>query len=578
MTTRRQFLQYTLGLGAGLAIPTAAWEAMASAATARQIDPVTGGPLSAIGSGLAPFVQPLPVPGEGIVVAAPSGAGEYAFTQRQITRKLHPDLPATPIWSYDDGSGLEGQAGSFGMAVVAQSGRPLKVSYTHDLPETYPWWIPIDARLTPLGNEVRLMTHLHGGFVTAENDGNPVTTPNGWGPGETQHVLYTNELPQMSARQLWFHDHGLGTTRLDVFAGLAAAYILRDPYDTGAEPNPAGIPGGEYEIPLVIQDRQFRPDGTFLYPVSDFPGEPWIGEYFGDVMLVNGKVWPFLDVEPRMYRLRVLNGCNARIMSLSLGGLIMWQIGSEGGLFDKPVPMTELVLASAERADVLVDFSGLAGKRLVLKNSTPVAPVSTPAPPLANVLQIRVGHEVTQPGPTSIPSSLPGRKAHLPRPYQIRYITLNEIAAETAGWYLNLNGSHFNERPITETPLAGTVEDWVWVNMTPDTHPMHVHLVTFQVIGRTPFDVAAYQEAYGGPTGVPGGIDPSPFATGPMEPPTPDERGFKDTVKANPGYFTRIRAQFDLPAGTRTAQTYVHHCHIVEHEDNDMMRPFTVKV
>ena len=169
------------------------------------------------------------------------------------------------------------------------------MSFTHDLPATYPAWLPVDTRLTPLGNEVRLMTHLHGGFVAADSDGNPAVTPNGFGPGETQTVFYTNQLPQMPASLLWFHDHGLGATRLNVFAGLAAAYILRDEFDTGAEPNPIGIPGGAYEIPLVIQDRQFNPDGTFLYPTSDIPGATWIGEYFGDVMLVNGKVWPFLE-------------------------------------------------------------------------------------------------------------------------------------------------------------------------------------------------------------------------------------------------------------------------------------------
>ena len=137
----------------------------------------------------------------------------------------------------------------------------------------------------------------------------------------------------MPASLLWFHDHGMGTTRLDVFAGLAAAYILRDEFDTGEEPNPAGIPGGAYEIPLVIQDRQFNPDGTFLYPTSDIPGVTWIAEYFGDVMLVNGKVWPFLNVEPRMYRFRILNGCNGRILSLDIGGPSLWQIGAEGGMW-----------------------------------------------------------------------------------------------------------------------------------------------------------------------------------------------------------------------------------------------------
>jgi spore coat protein A len=195
------------------------------------------------------------------------------------------------------------------------------------------------------------------------------------------------------------------------------------------------------------------------------------------------------------------------------------------------------------------------------------------------VMQIRVGTMVSQPGPTSIPSSLlGGRAAILPDPVATRYITLNEVDPEEVEWFLNLNAVHFDDDPVTEAPRVGTVEDWVYINLTGDTHPMHTHLVTFQVIGRTPFDAEAYEEAYGGPDGVPGGIDPSPFAIGPMEPPDPTERGFKDTVKANPGYFTRIRAKFDLPTGVTAPQTYVHHCHIVEHEDNDMMRPFTVTV
>jgi spore coat protein A, manganese oxidase len=559
--TRRRFLQYGLGVSGALAAP---WAARIPAARAAK------------GGKLAKYVQPLSVPGAGIVVATPSAPNTYSFTQIEIGRQLHPDLPPTPLWAYDDGSGLGGQAGSFGVAVVAQSGTPLRVSYTHNLPPTYPSWIPVDTRLTPLGNQVRVMTHLHGGFVAAESDGNPAVTPNGFGPGETQHVVYTNQAPQMPASLLWFHDHGLGATRLNVFAGLAAAYIVRDEHDTGLEPNPIGIPGGAYEIPLVVQDRQFNADGTFLYPTSDIPGVTWIGEYFGDVMLVNGKVWPFLNVEPRMYRFRILNGCNARILSLDIGGPALWQIGAEGGLFDKPIAVTELVLAPAERADALIDFTRFAGATLVMKNHRPQKPVSNPAPSLESVMQIRVGTTVSQPGPSVIPSSLPGRKADLSDPVATRFITLNEIDPEEVEWFLNLNAMHFGDSPVTETPKVGTVEDWVYVNMTGDTHPMHTHLVTFQVIGRTPFDVEAYEAAYGGPDGVPGGIDPTPFATGPMLPPAPEERGFKDTVKANPGYFTRIRAKFELPTGVAVPQTYVYHCHIVEHEDNDMMRPFTV--
>jgi spore coat protein A, manganese oxidase len=561
--TRKRFVQYGVGAGVGLAMP---WVARTRPAAA------------AAGGSLTKYLERVPVPGAGIVVAKPTSGGSngYVFTQRQIARRLHPELPPTPVWAYDDGSGLAGQAGSFGMAVIAQSGTPLEVRFEHELPALYPAWLPVDTRLTPRGREVRLMTHLHGGFVAGDSDGNPALTPDGFGPGETQTVFYTNQRPQMPASLLWFHDHGLGATRLNVFAGLAAAYIVRDEFDTGDEPNPIGIPGGAYEIPLVMQDRQFNRDGTFLYPTSDIAGATWIGEYFGDVMLVNGKVWPFLEVEPRMYRLRILNGCNARILSLDIGGPNLWQIGAEGGMWDQPVRVQQLVLAPAERADVLVDFSKFPGARLVMKNHNPKRPVSTPAPSLEQVMQIRVDTSVTQPGPRAIPASLPGREANLPTPARRRYITLNEIDVDEPTWFLNLDGVHFEDGPITELPTAGTVEEWVYVNLTADTHPMHTHLVTFQVIGRTPFDATAYEEANEGAHGVPGGIDPAPFATGPMEPPDPSERGFKDTVKANPGYFTTIRAKFELPTGVTAPQHYVHHCHIVEHEDNDMMRPFTV--
>jgi spore coat protein A, manganese oxidase len=524
------------------------------------------------------FVQRLPVPGDGIVVARPASDGRYAFTLRQISRHLHPDLPATPLWAYDDGSGLSGQAGSFGMAVPAEVDVPLRVGYTNRLPHSYPDWLPVDTRLTPLGRRVRVMSHLHGALVAGASDGNPAITPNGFGHGETQHVLYTNQAPQMAASMLWFHDHGLGATRLNVVAGLAGGYILRDEFDTGTPDNANGFPAGEHEIPVVIQDRMFNQDGTFLYPRSEIPGATWIGEYFGDVMLVNGKVWPFLNVEPRLYRLRFLNGCNARILTLRLPGVRMWQVGAEGGLWDRPVAVTQLVLAPAERADVLVDFSSLAGATTMLTNHRPPAPVTTPAPPLSQVMQIRVAeHGVCHPVVPKL--LLGGRAARLPAPprHRRRFITLNEVRIDTDGWELTLNGFGFDDAPASETPRVGTVEDWYYINLTGDTHPMHVHLFTFQVVGRVPFDVDRYIAAAGQrEDGVPGGTSPWPYATGPLVPAEPTERGYKDTVKVNPGTFTVIRGRFDLPHGVSAPQTYVHHCHILEHEDNDMMRPFTV--
>jgi len=561
MLTRGELIKRGLVGGGGLFFASGGLLRLPTAAAAAPV-----------ASRLTKFVERVPLPGSGIVVAAERN-GRYAFTQKLITRQLHPELPPTPLFAYDDGSGLGGQAGSLGPAIIAQRGKGIDVSFTNKLPSTYPSWLPVDTRLTPLGDQVRTMTHLHGGFVAAASDGNPAITPNGFGTRQTQRVSYPND---QAATLLWYHDHAMGATRLNVVAGLAGPYIIRDADDTGAEPNPIGIPGGKYEIPLVVQDRMFNADGTLLYPTdADDLGVTWIGEYFGDIMLVNGKIWPFLEVEPRLYRFRILNGCNARILNLDIGGAQFWQIGAEGGLFDKPVPVKQLVMAPAERADVIVDFRRLTGMTVTMKNAAPPVPVVTPAGSLTTVMQIRVGTTVTDPGPATVPASLPGVAAKLPAPNVTRFITLNEINAETPDWFLDISGLKFMDAP-TETPRVGTVEDWVYVNLTGDTHPMHTHLFMFQVIGRTPFDATAYEAKYGTPAGVPGGFDPAPFATGPMQPPPPEERGFKDTVKANPGYFTTIRGKFDLPAGVRAPQTYVHHCHIVEHEDNEMMRPFVV--
>src|SRR4030095_14962315 len=166
--TRRRFLQYGLGTGAALSLPWSLRPRNAAAAPLIRYN---------VAEHLAKYVEPVPLPGDGIVIATPVSTNRYAFTQREIARQLHPQLPPTPLWAYDDGSGLSGQAGSFGMAVVAQSGTPLTVHYTHNLPTIYPSWIPVDTRLTPLGKDVRLMTHLHGGFVAADSDGNPTVKP-----------------------------------------------------------------------------------------------------------------------------------------------------------------------------------------------------------------------------------------------------------------------------------------------------------------------------------------------------------------------------------------------------------------
>jgi spore coat protein A, manganese oxidase len=581
MLTRRQFIQRGAAGAGGVVLGNALLQAGTAIAA------------PSVASKLTPFVQQLPLPGAGIAVAQQSALNRYAFAQTLSAAKLHPQLKPTQFFAYDDGHGsLSKQAGSFGLAVVARKGTALDMTFTNNLGSSYPDWVPVDTRLTYQNSaQPRTMTHLHGGLVTAQNDGNPVIFPGGFTNGQTQPAHYPND--QLAAL-LWFHDHGLGSTRLNVFGGLAAAYILRDSNDTGAINNPIGIPGGKYEIPLVIQDRQFQPTPkngyqNFLYPTSDIPGAVWIGEYFGDVMLVNGVVWPYLNVEPRKYRLRILNGCNARIMSLTIPGVRLWQIGAEGGMFDKPVPVSRLVLAPAERADVIADFSGVAGNVQMINND-PDDPVSTPADSLPTVMQFRVGSTVSDPTNNTVPNSLPGEAASIK--YAIaatRYITLNELFAESVDWRLNLNGIPFGDDKYPSagdpTPRWGTSEEWQFINMTGDTHPMHTHLFSFRVIDRIPFNADAYRAAYGKPvtsaTGVqdinvPGGIPVPASMRSSRVAPDPEERGWKDTVKANPGYITRIQMNFDRPSGSNGPESYVHHCHIVEHEDNDMMRPFTV--
>jgi spore coat protein A len=361
---------------------------------------------------------------------------------------------------------------------------------------------------------------------------------------------------------------------LNVYAGLAAYYLIRDANDTGAEPNPIGLPGGRYEIPIVLQDRTFTGDGQLFYP-----GPEWEPEFFGDTAVVNGAPFPFLHVEPRKYRFRFLNGSNSRFYHLHLaGGPLFYHIGAEGGLFDAPVPTSHLLLLPAERADVIVDFAEFAGQALVLRNvKLPAGVVSPASPHLPLIMLFRVGTTITSPRPAPIPTSLPGSLPRFGTPARERYITLEEVLDEDGEPIRSvIDGLRFDD-PVTIQVPAGAVEDWLLINLSADTHPIHLHLPQFQVVSRRPLDLEGYQAALdeARAIGEPH-PDPAPFYTGGPLPLQTDDRGFKDTVSANPGVVTRIRSPFDLPKGVTGTQKYVFHCHILEHEDNDMMRPYEV--
>jgi spore coat protein A, manganese oxidase len=511
------------------------------------------------------FTVPLPIP----ATATPVAPNTYQITQRQMQQVLHPTLGPTTVWGYDDGT-----LGPLypGPTIEVQRGTPTTISFENQLPTTH--LLPVDTSILPDGDPtVRALSHLHGGFVSAADDGNPYETrlEDEYRQGETQTVDYPNGQP---ATTLWYHDHGISVTRLNVLAGLAAYYLVRDANDTGNEPNPIGIPGGDYEIPIVIQDRSFYSNGQLFYP-----GPDWVPEFFGDTVVVNGAPYPFLNVEPRKYRFRFLNGSNSRFYNLRIaGGPPFHHIGSEGGLFDAPVVREEILTEPAERADVIVDFAGFEGRDLVLANAKlPRGVVSPASPNLPLIMQFRVGETVTDPGPPTIPTILPGSLPSFGTPDRQRFITLEEVLDDDGEPIRSvIDGLRFDD-PVNIQVPEGDVEDWLLINLSADTHPIHLHLPQFQVVERRPFDVAGYQAAldeareHGRPN-----PDPAPYYTGGPLALQTDDRGFKDTVSANPGVVTRLRSPFDLPPGVTGPQRYVFHCHILEHEDNDMMRPFEV--
>jgi spore coat protein A, manganese oxidase len=590
MTTRREFLKWTAASGAGLAVGSRLLSGQARAASVVRAAP-------AATPTLTPYVDPMPLLVDNAINA--TGGGTVNLRTALISRQVHRDLPPTTLFGYlggpNDGTSY------LGPVIVAQSGKPVTVNYANGLaPDAYKSVFTNGGssylQFNPF-KEVRILTHLHGAVDSGNSDGNPFATPGAYASGVTQTATYPNE---QAATLSWYHDHLLGDTRMNVVAGLAGGYLLRDSFDTGSNPL---LPNGEFELPIVVQDRQFNADGSLLYPVAPTSTNgPWIGEYFGNVMLVNGKIWPTLTVKPAVYRFRVLNGCNARILNLRIARsndqtVPTVIIGTEGGLLPlNPTATNSLVMAPAERFDVICDFRQLAGQTLLMKNTNlPNGVASSPAPTLATVMQIIVSSGTPSgsvPGPGSLTDGqVNGPVAALKAlgapllsggtKVPGRMITLNEIGAGTPAWQLNLNAHPYGDpNPVTETLTWNNVEDWYFVNFTPDTHPMHTHLFSFTVMGRYNFDAKGYAAAFGGANGVPQKdvATLAPYLKSKLIAPPPEETGFKETVKVNPGQVTVVRAKFIPPPGLgSTTQKYVHHCHVVEHEDNDMMERVLVQ-
>jgi len=510
---------------------------------------------------LTPFIDALPIPS----VIKPKERNKY-FTYYEVSMKeffhqFHAELPHTKVWGY------EGQIP--GPTFEVEQGERVHVKWINELPNVH--FLPVDHSIHGSGMhmpEVRTVVHLHGAAVEADSDGHPEA----WftkdfekcGPRFSRKVYtYTNN---QRAAALWYHDHALGITRLNVYAGLAGMYIIRNEHESSLN-----LPAGKYEVPLVIQDKSFNDDGSLFYPRTvnvpdpppDFPDPSITPGFAGDFIVVNGKVWPYFEVEQRKYRFRALNASNERFFRLKIdSGQPFILIGSDGGLLQKPVVLNEITLGPAERADFIIDFSNQpVGSHIVITN-TARTPFDFGAPPdprtTGIVMQFRV-IEATEPDTSVVPQFLSEIKRYNEcEAKRVRDISLDVVQDDFGRLKFLLNSHEFMDG-ITEDPAIGDLEIWRIINQGIGVHPIHIHLVQFQILDRIPFDTDAFN------------LTGQLRFTGAPEPPQPSERGWKDTVQALPGYVTRLAIRFGPFSGR-----YVYHCHILEHEDYDMMRPFDV--
>ncbi len=682
MTTRREFLKLAAMGGFSLFLPFKIdLSRLSTRALAAAIATL---PPTAIPQFVTPLVIPPAMPRTSkIKQKAAKNIDYYEIAVRQFQQQILPaGMPATTVWSY----GSVNHPGTFNypaFTIEAKYNKQVRVKWINDLKDQAGNFLPhlltntVDQTLhwanppggpggtdmsgmdaAPYNGPVPIVTHVHGAHTHEESDGyaeawflpaandipagyatggsfygtfaaKAAPATGAWEPGTSVFDYPNNQ----RATTLWYHDHSLGMTRLNVYAGPAGFYLLRGgPADavvdsaTGLRavlPGPApalGDPAGMnyFEIPIVIQDRSFNDDGSLFYPdnraffegldmsqlqipfipdatcdggVSDI-SPIWNPEFFGNTIVVNGNTWPYLNVEAKRYRFRFLNGCNSRFLILrNDASLPFHQIGAEGGFLPAPVELNELLIAPAERADVIMDFGALApGTVVTLLNLAPDEPFGgglpdvdfAPADPNTTglVMQFIVGPALTPDPSTPIDQLVLPAHVPLPAPTApIRMLSLNELDSNTVKISVAEDGSIFEDclssepfgpreahlgiavvdadtgmimpmpmewmHAITENPAIGATEIWEIHNFTADAHPIHIHQVQFEVVERVDMN-------------------------GNVRGPELWESGLKDTVIAYPAEITRVKATFDLPG------LYVWHCHIVEHEDNEMMRPFFV--
>jgi spore coat protein A len=681
--SRRTFIAWVGGAGAGFYL----FGRLPGMSTPIALAQVPGGTLDP--NDVVKFVTPMlvpPVMPRAAVMTAPGGkpVDYYEISMKQFEQQILPaGLPATTVWGYGAKAAQSNRGllihNAPSLTIEAMVNRPVRIKWINELVDAngdyLPHLLPVDPTLhwaNPPGGTggrdgrprfaetpgaytgpVPIVTHVHGAvgigddsdgyaeawYLPAAND-----IPAGYAREGTWYDFFAGKAAgsygvtwgrgfavfqypnENRASTIWYHDHALGMTRLNVYAGPAGFYLIRGgpagdkavldsrTGQTAVLPGPAPgendkfPPNKRYrEIPIAIQDRSFDADGSLFYPdsraffdgiVRDYIPEGefspiWNPEFFGNTIMVNGNTWPFLQVERRRYRVRFLNGCQSRFLILdfnAIPGVEVWQIGNEGGFLARPVNLTSsngnrLLMSLAERADTIVDFTNVPAGNYVLGNVGPDEPFGggvpgtdfEPSDPgtTGQVMQFRVVPAVgvddtTPPQFLQLPAITP-----LPTETLTRQLALiekadsgadeedEEIEGPVEALLGTVSDGVWTERmwmdEVTENPTVGATEVWEIYNTTADAHPMHIHEIAFEVVNRQGLALESEGEV----------VQPIQL-DGSTQPPEPWESGFKDTVIAYPGQVTRVRARFSTPG------QFVWHCHIVEHEDNEMMRPYRI--
>lgn len=527
----------------------------------------------------------------------------YIIKMVEEVHQLHPDIRPTKLWLYRGKN--ECRNTPVNPMIETEMFNPVTIRWENCLPTEHLLEQYIDHTLhgvTFHAPDVRNVVHMHGGAQSPTSDGGP----NDWYTPDQFKIFEYPALEQPS--MLFWHDHAIGITRLNVYAGLSGGiYIIRDEKTEV----PLNLPKCKYEIPLVITDRTFDVNGQLVYSnINSSHHHPkWNTKFLGETICVNNGVWPYLEVYQNKYRFRIVNASDTRTYGLKLvyaddfnnSGPPFYQIGTDAGYLPAPVVLNDpndadspqLILAIAERADIIIDFSDFeVGTEFILINTggPPPFPGGSPPDPETDgqVMKIIVVKSGKQPNfCIRTPNNFERLKIDdvLDLPRQLLLDTSNHGMTPPDALFLNNLEFH---KPVSERPLVGATEIWEFINLTNGMHPIHVHLVDFQLINRYNFDTVAYlaELIAANPDMEPGQgirnpVDVTPFLIEPpISPIGTNEEGWKDVIQATGRQVTRIIMKFAPRTKSEkypfdpTIGPYMWHCHILSHEDNDMMRPF----